>query len=49
MSEVRALTNIVGNGVACVVVSWWEGELDRDKMRAAFAAASASPQISAAE
>ena len=37
MSEVRALTNIVGNGVACVVVSWWEGELDRDKMRAAFA------------
>jgi aerobic C4-dicarboxylate transport protein len=37
MSEVRALTNIVGNGVACVVVSWWEGELDRDKMRAALA------------
>ncbi len=38
MSEVRALTNITGNGVATVVVSWWEGELDRDKMRAAFAA-----------
>jgi aerobic C4-dicarboxylate transport protein len=36
MSECRALTNIVGNGVATVVVSWWEGELDRDKMRAAF-------------
>ena len=33
MSEVRALTNIVGNGVATVVVSWWEGELDRAKMR----------------
>ena len=49
MSEVRALTNIVGNGVACVVVSWWEGELDRDKMRAAFAAASANPEIAAAE
>ena len=37
MSECRALTNIVGNGVATVVVAWWEGELDRDKMRAAFA------------
>ena len=21
-----------GNGVACVVVAWWEGELDRDKL-----------------
>jgi aerobic C4-dicarboxylate transport protein len=29
MSECRALTNIIGNGVATVVVSWWEGELDR--------------------
>jgi aerobic C4-dicarboxylate transport protein len=28
MSEVRALTNITGNGVAAVVVAWWEGELD---------------------
>src|SRR5271170_3195538 len=37
MSEVRALTNITGNGVATVVVSWWEGELDREKMRATFA------------
>ncbi|MDE3176187.1 MAG: hypothetical protein KGM15_08810, partial [Pseudomonadota bacterium] len=37
MSECRALTNIIGNGVATVVVSWWEGELDRDKMAAAFA------------
>src|SRR6202041_3372030 len=37
MSEVRALTNIAGNGVATIVVSWWEGELDREKMRAAFA------------
>ena len=33
MSECRALTNITGNGVACVVVSWWEGELDRNKLR----------------
>jgi aerobic C4-dicarboxylate transport protein len=34
MSEVRALTNITGNGVAAVVVSWWEGELDRKKLEA---------------
>src|ERR1700742_157202 len=32
MSEVRALTNITGNGVATVFVSWWEGELDRDRL-----------------
>jgi aerobic C4-dicarboxylate transport protein len=34
MSEVRALTNITGNGVAAVVVSWWEGELDHDRLHA---------------
>ncbi len=32
MSECRALVNIVGNGVATVVVSWWEGELDREML-----------------
>jgi aerobic C4-dicarboxylate transport protein len=32
MSECRALTNLCGNGVACVVVAWWEGELDREKL-----------------
>ena len=32
MSECRALTNIVGNGVATIVVSAWEGELDRTKL-----------------
>jgi aerobic C4-dicarboxylate transport protein len=34
MSEVRALTNITGNGVAAVFVSWWEGELDYTKLHA---------------
>jgi len=34
MSECRALTNLCGNGVACVVVAWWEGELDREKLNA---------------
>ena len=33
MSECRALTNVVGNGVATIVVSRWEGELDTEKMR----------------
>ena len=37
MSECRALTNLVGNGVACVVVSAWEGELDRSQLNAALA------------
>jgi aerobic C4-dicarboxylate transport protein len=36
MSECRALTNITGNGVATVVVSWWEGELDRGQLNAAL-------------
>jgi aerobic C4-dicarboxylate transport protein len=36
MSECRALTNLVGNGVATIVVSWWEGDLDRDKLNAAM-------------
>ena len=34
MSEVRALTNITGNGIAAVFVSWWEGELDHEQMHA---------------
>ena len=37
MSECRALTNLVGNGVATIVVSAWEGELDRDMLRSALA------------
>ena len=34
MSECRALTNLTGNGVACIIVAWWEGELDRTKLEA---------------
>jgi aerobic C4-dicarboxylate transport protein len=34
MSEVRALTNIIGNGIATVFVSWWEGELDHATLHA---------------
>jgi aerobic C4-dicarboxylate transport protein len=32
MSECRALTNIVGNGIATIVISASEGELDRAKL-----------------
>ena len=34
MSEARALTNLIGNGVATVVVSKWEGALDVKRMHA---------------
>ena len=37
MSECRALTNLVGNGVACVVISRSENELDVDKLHEAMA------------
>jgi len=33
MSEARALTNLIGNGVATVVVSRWENELDLPKLQ----------------
>jgi aerobic C4-dicarboxylate transport protein len=33
MSEARALTNLVGNGVATVVIAKWEGELDEERAR----------------
>jgi aerobic C4-dicarboxylate transport protein len=36
MSMFRALTNIIGNGVATIVVARWEHELDRPKLRAAL-------------
>src|SRR5213592_2627906 len=32
MSEARSITNFIGNGVATVVVSHWENELDRKKL-----------------
>ena len=47
MSECRALTNLVGNATAAVVVARWEGELDKDKLHAALegeAPVAADPQ-----
>ena len=34
MSECRALTNLIGNGVATIVVSRWEKELDKEVLNA---------------
>ena len=33
MSEARSLTNFIGNGVAAIVVSRWENELDLTALR----------------
>ena len=38
MSECRAITNLIGNGVAAVVISRWENELDPAKLREAMRA-----------
>lgn len=34
MSEARALVNVIGNGVATIVISRWENEIDVERMRA---------------
>jgi len=34
MSEARALTNLIGNGVATIVAAKWENELDRQQLDA---------------
>ena len=34
MSEARALTNLVGNSVATIVVAKWEGALDMQRLHA---------------
>jgi len=36
MSEARAITNLIGNGVAALVIARWEGALDRRKLAAAL-------------
>jgi len=32
MSEARAITNLIGNGIATFVVAKWEGALDMDRL-----------------
>jgi aerobic C4-dicarboxylate transport protein len=43
MSECRALTNFIGNGVATIVIARSEGELDRGKLAAALDAGPVEP------
>jgi len=42
MSECRALTNVVGNGVATLVVSRWQHELDPAALRSSLSRTSNS-------
>ena len=36
MSECRAVTNLIGNGVATVVISRWEGEVSKEAIHQAL-------------
>ena len=36
MSEARALTNVIGNGVAALAIARWEGELSADDLKRAL-------------
>ena len=46
MSEARAITNLIGNGVASVAVSRWEGELDLPRAQAVLAGVDvAEPEV----
>ncbi|MBV8610452.1 MAG: cation:dicarboxylase symporter family transporter, partial [Singulisphaera sp.] len=38
MSEARAITNLIGNGVATMVVARWEGALDLKRAQSVLAA-----------
>ena len=49
MSECRALTNMVGNGVATVVISRWEGELDPETLQSNLRPSRALPEKSEPE
>ena len=41
LNEARAITNLIGNGVATIAVARWEGALDRKQAARAFAASAA--------
>jgi aerobic C4-dicarboxylate transport protein len=44
MSECRSLTNFIGNAVATVIVSRWEGKLDREQFAAALSGKASQPR-----
>jgi aerobic C4-dicarboxylate transport protein len=45
MSECRSLTNFIGNAVATVVVSRWDGTLDRERLDAVLGGRSEPPVL----
>jgi len=45
MSEVRALTNLLGNGVATIVVARWEGQLDLERAKNVLSRRAASEPV----
>lgn len=49
MSEARAITNLIGNGVATMVVARWEGLRDDARMHAAFARGPVEDTLEGAE
>jgi len=49
MSECRALTNVVGNGIATIVVSRWEGELTKETVRDRLAHSTPGNQATASD
>jgi aerobic C4-dicarboxylate transport protein len=48
MSEMRALVNVIGNGVAGVVLANWEGELDHARMHDVLRGRTPAPAAAAA-
>ena len=42
MSEARAITNLIGNGIATIVVSRWEKEFDEERAQAIFSGSQAA-------
>ncbi|MFB8828281.1 dicarboxylate/amino acid:cation symporter [Azotobacter sp. CWF10] len=48
MSEARALTNLIGNGVASVVVAKWVGQLDSEQMQRELASQGREAAVEAA-
>lgn len=46
MSQCRALTNMIGNGIATIVVAKWENSLDMGALHKALDGESAAPQPS---
>jgi aerobic C4-dicarboxylate transport protein len=46
MSEARAITNVIGNGVATLVVARWTGDLDMHTLRAGLSRGASPAPIS---